>query len=113
MPTMCNNVDFPAPDGPMIDTNSPGLMSRSIRRQHGFLPVLGFVVAEESDMSSKNSAWIVSLAELASPLSKLDLRGFVQLVQECVHTPGIRARAALTPTRLYALDALPLLTAER
>src|ERR1043165_432447 len=33
MPRMCNNVDFPAPDGPMIETNSPGLMSRLIRRR--------------------------------------------------------------------------------
>src|ERR1043166_10074307 len=33
MPRMCNNVDFPAPDGPMIETNSPGLMSRLIRRK--------------------------------------------------------------------------------
>src|ERR1051326_4249504 len=31
MPRMCNKVDFPAPDGPMIETNSPGLMSRLIR----------------------------------------------------------------------------------
>src|SRR6476661_2772881 len=33
MPRMCNNVDFPAPDGPMIETNSPGLMSTLIRRR--------------------------------------------------------------------------------
>src|ERR1051325_12085693 len=33
MPRMCNKVVFPAPDGPMIDTNSPGLMSRLIRRK--------------------------------------------------------------------------------
>src|SRR5437868_11387529 len=32
MPTMCSSVDFPAPDGPIIDTNSPGAISRSIRR---------------------------------------------------------------------------------
>src|SRR5689334_3503709 len=32
MPRMCNKVDFPAPDGPMIETNSPGLMSKLILR---------------------------------------------------------------------------------
>src|SRR5688572_32153158 len=31
-PRMCRSVDLPAPDGPMIDTNSPGLMSSVIRR---------------------------------------------------------------------------------
>jgi hypothetical protein len=25
MPRMCSSVDFPAPDGPMIETNSPSL----------------------------------------------------------------------------------------
>src|SRR5690348_15354375 len=29
---MCSRVDFPAPDGPMIDTNSPRLMSSVMRR---------------------------------------------------------------------------------
>src|ERR1044072_4929508 len=33
MPRMCSKVDFPAPDGPMIETNSPALMSRLIRRR--------------------------------------------------------------------------------
>src|SRR5687767_12485983 len=29
---MWSSVDLPAPDGPMIDTNSPGLMSTATRR---------------------------------------------------------------------------------
>src|SRR4029079_13428295 len=33
MPRMCSNVDLPAPDGPMIEMNSPGLMSRVMRRR--------------------------------------------------------------------------------
>src|SRR5688572_27251651 len=32
MPRMWSSVDLPAPEGPMIDTNSPGLMSTVIRR---------------------------------------------------------------------------------
>src|SRR6185436_17314303 len=32
MPRIASSVDFPAPDGPMIDTNSPGWMSPEIRR---------------------------------------------------------------------------------
>src|SRR5436190_18923040 len=32
MPRMWRSVDLPAPDGPMIDTNSPGLMSSVMRR---------------------------------------------------------------------------------
>src|SRR5260221_2462464 len=32
MPMMCSSVDLPAPDGPMMDTNSPSLMSSAIRR---------------------------------------------------------------------------------
>src|SRR5579862_7394378 len=32
MPMMCSSVDLPAPDGPMIDTNSPSLMSSAMRR---------------------------------------------------------------------------------
>ena len=58
---------------------------------------------------------------LQSHFRNLDLRGFVQLVQECVHSQpwlcslsyDISARAALTPARLCAPDALPLLTAGR
>src|SRR5262249_1833979 len=33
MPRMCRSVDLPAPDGPMIETNSPSLRSRLIRRR--------------------------------------------------------------------------------
>src|SRR5262245_44892137 len=33
MPRMCRSVDFPAPDGPMIETNSPGLISSVMRRR--------------------------------------------------------------------------------
>src|ERR1700681_1595887 len=33
MPMMCSSVDLPAPDGPMTETNSPSLMSISIRRR--------------------------------------------------------------------------------
>ena len=29
---MCSSVDLPAPDGPMIETNSPSLMSTLMRR---------------------------------------------------------------------------------
>ncbi len=29
---MCSSVDFPAPEGPMIDRNSPSAIVRSIRR---------------------------------------------------------------------------------
>ena len=32
IPMMCRSVDLPAPDGPMIETNSPSLMSALIRR---------------------------------------------------------------------------------
>src|SRR5580765_3132637 len=32
MPMMCSSVDLPAPDGPMIDTNSPSLMSILMHR---------------------------------------------------------------------------------
>src|SRR5215475_13913880 len=32
MRRMCKSVDLPAPDGPMIETNSPGLMSSVMRR---------------------------------------------------------------------------------
>src|SRR4030095_15231318 len=31
MPRMCSSVDLPAPDGPMMETNSPGLMSIAMR----------------------------------------------------------------------------------
>ena len=31
-PRMCSRVDLPAPEGPMIETNSPGLISSVIRR---------------------------------------------------------------------------------
>jgi len=31
MPRMWSSVDLPAPEGPMIDTNSPGLMSTAMR----------------------------------------------------------------------------------
>src|SRR5215218_7524599 len=30
---MCSSVDLPAPDGPMIDTNSPGAKSSEMRRR--------------------------------------------------------------------------------
>src|SRR5271165_6251873 len=33
MPTRCSRVDFPAPEGPMMEMNSPSLMLRSIRRR--------------------------------------------------------------------------------
>ena len=33
MPMMWSSVDLPAPDGPMIDTNSPSLMSSVMRRR--------------------------------------------------------------------------------
>src|SRR5947209_1192018 len=32
MPRMWSSVDFPAPEGPMIDTNSPSLISALMRR---------------------------------------------------------------------------------
>src|SRR5262245_49315720 len=35
---MWSSVDLPAPDGPMIETNSPGLMSRAIRRRTKVCP---------------------------------------------------------------------------
>src|SRR5258708_11353717 len=33
MARMCSNVDLRAPDGPMIETNSPDFMSKSMRRR--------------------------------------------------------------------------------
>ena len=33
MPMMCSSVDLPAPDGPMIETNSPAVMSMATRRR--------------------------------------------------------------------------------
>src|SRR5438105_1505997 len=38
MPRMASNVDLPAPDGPMMETNSPGLMSNVMRRSTYSLP---------------------------------------------------------------------------
>ena len=38
MPRMWSSVDLPAPDGPMIETNSPGLMSSVIRRSTKVCP---------------------------------------------------------------------------
>src|SRR5688572_1236625 len=32
MPIMCRSVDLPAPDGPIIETNSPSFTSTLIRR---------------------------------------------------------------------------------
>src|SRR5687768_9083310 len=32
MPIMCSRVDLPAPEGPMIETNSPSFTSTLIRR---------------------------------------------------------------------------------
>ena len=32
MPIRCSSVDLPAPDGPMMETNSPSLMSTLMRR---------------------------------------------------------------------------------
>src|SRR6266853_3668217 len=33
MPSKCNSVDLPAPEGPMMETNSPSLISALIRRR--------------------------------------------------------------------------------
>src|SRR5689334_16563964 len=33
MPSRCSNVDLPAPDGPMMETNSPSLISTLTRRR--------------------------------------------------------------------------------
>src|SRR5579862_1559427 len=33
MPITCNSVDLPAPEGPMIETNSPSLISTLMRRK--------------------------------------------------------------------------------
>ena len=38
MPRMWSSVDLPAPDGPMIETNSPGLMSSAMRRRTKVCP---------------------------------------------------------------------------
>src|SRR5687767_14492280 len=38
MPRMWRSVDLPAPEGPMIDTNSPGLMSAAMRRSTNDCP---------------------------------------------------------------------------
>src|SRR5205085_716098 len=38
MPRICSSVDLPAPDGPMMETNSPGLMSNVMRRSTYSLP---------------------------------------------------------------------------
>jgi hypothetical protein len=38
IPMMDRSVDLPAPDGPMIVTNSPSWMSRSIRRRTNVRP---------------------------------------------------------------------------
>src|SRR5215510_11762914 len=38
MPRMCSSVDLPAPEGPMMETNSPGLMSSVIRRSTNVCP---------------------------------------------------------------------------
>ena len=35
---MCSSVDLPAPDGPMIDTNSPSRMSSEMRRSRKSWP---------------------------------------------------------------------------
>src|SRR5688572_2378886 len=35
---MCSSVDLPAPEGPMIEMNSPGLMSSAIRRSTKVCP---------------------------------------------------------------------------
>src|ERR1700733_2935852 len=32
MPSKCSSVDFPAPEGPMMDTNSPSFTSALMRR---------------------------------------------------------------------------------
>src|SRR2546429_736477 len=33
MPNKCSSVDLPAPDGPMMETNSPSLISALMRRR--------------------------------------------------------------------------------
>src|SRR5688572_1169023 len=38
MPSTASKVDFPAPEGPMMETNSPGLMSKVMRRRTYILP---------------------------------------------------------------------------
>src|SRR5258708_40379162 len=38
MPRMWSSVDLPAPDGPMIETNSPSLMSALMRRRTNVRP---------------------------------------------------------------------------
>src|SRR5688500_2851848 len=38
MPRTASNVDLPAPEGPMMETNSPGLMSKVMRRRTYILP---------------------------------------------------------------------------
>src|SRR6185312_4587853 len=38
MPRIASNVDLPAPDGPMIETNSPGWISPVIRRSTNVRP---------------------------------------------------------------------------
>ena len=37
-PRIWSSVDLPAPDGPMIETNSPGLMSKAMRRSTNVWP---------------------------------------------------------------------------
>ena len=43
MPRMASSVDLPAPDGPMMVMNSPGSMSRLIRRRTKVCPAGGLV----------------------------------------------------------------------
>src|ERR1044071_4624769 len=62
MPRMCNKVDFPAPDGPMIDTNSPGLMSRLI-----LLKTYVFVGPWEKAFSTPRKLIIESLQSRFQP----------------------------------------------
>src|SRR5580698_10695163 len=37
MPIKCSSVDLPAPDGPMMETNSPSLISALMRRKTNVL----------------------------------------------------------------------------
>ena len=54
MPSTASNVDFPAPDGPMIETNSPGPMSSATWRRMWSRPL-----PCETDLS-RLRRWIMS-----------------------------------------------------
>src|SRR5580698_2954386 len=101
MPITCSNVDLPAPEGPMMETNSPSLISTLMRRRTKVL------VGPCSKYFSTLRSWIIGGGPDPLVRSRRPRRLWSHLRSRTRGSgAGTRSRAGVRPTSKFLLEKL-------